>query len=252
MNNYLVCGASSGIGLALVSKICQFSTSGKVLATHRPTSTLTPLKTLKNQYPEKLELISLQATEPADYVRLQERIQQWQQPLDYCINAIGLLHDKDLEIFPERKLDEFQAEAFQRVIATNVTPTVLLAKHLIESLRASEAPTLVAVSAKVGSIADNRMGGWYSYRISKTALNMAIKNIAIELGRYNSKACVLALHPGTTDTKLSEPFMESAKKKYKIHSPEDTADNLLTVIETARQKKDSGAFYSWDGTQLPW
>ncbi len=252
MNNYLVCGASSGIGLALVSKICQSSTSGKVVATHRPTSDLSGLKELQDQFPEKLQLISLRASKPTDYLQLQEKIQQWQQPLDYCINAIGLLHDKSLDIFPERKLDEFEAEAFQQVMATNVTPTVLLAKHLIEYLRASDAPTLVAVSAKVGSIADNRMGGWYSYRISKAALNMAIKNIAIELGRYNSKSCVLALHPGTTATKLSEPFMASAKKKYKIHSPEETAENLLTVIETARQKKETGAFYSWDGAPLPW
>ena len=134
----------------------------------------------------------------------------------------------------------------------NVVSTVLLAQVYKNFIKDANNPVFAALSAKVGSIEDNRMGGWYSYRISKAALNMTLKNIAIEYSRLNKKSCVCALHPGTTDTKLSEPFMRTAQKKYKIHSPSETAQHMINVIEKGQQARETGVFYSWDGQKLPW
>ncbi len=252
MSNYLVCGASSGIGLALVLEFCQLATSQKIIATHRPNSDLTALLELQKKFPNKLHLHVLQADHEPDYENLKNIILAWNQPLDVCVNSIGLLQDQDLQVFPERKIEEFSLAAFSMVVAANVAPTLLLAKHLKGILRESASPLFVSLSAKVGSIGDNKMGGWYSYRISKTALNMAIRNFALEMGRVNARSCVLALHPGTTESKLSEPFMDSAKKKYTIHQPSETARNLIKVIEQCVANGETGAFYSWDGTLLPW
>jgi NAD(P)-dependent dehydrogenase (short-subunit alcohol dehydrogenase family) len=105
------------------------------------------------------------------------------------------------------------------------------------------------ISAKVGSISDNRLGGWYAYRASKAALNMFIKNIAIEFARNKKKIILLSLHPGTTKTELSEPFTKNTK--YQLHTPIETAKNLLSVIEN-KTLDDSGKFFSWDGEELPW
>src|SRR5690554_5007885 len=109
---------------------------------------------------------------------------------------------------------------------------------------------VAAISAKVGSISDNHLGGWYAYRCSKAALNMLVKNLSVELPRrYRPVACV-ALHPGTTRSGLSEPFSQSLAS-LTVHEPEGTADNLFRVIE-ALQEQDNGRFTSWDGSDVPW
>ena len=108
---------------------------------------------------------------------------------------------------------------------------------------------LVTISAKVGSISDNKLGGWYGYRASKSALNMFIKNISIEYKNRKAPCIALAIHPGTTDTELSKPFI--ARSKLTIHTPEQTAENILNVIDSKRLE-DSGKFLSWDGTEIAW
>jgi NAD(P)-dependent dehydrogenase (short-subunit alcohol dehydrogenase family) len=127
--------------------------------------------------------------------------------------------------------------------------TPLLAKHFFELLKHKKPSVFAAISAKVGSIQDNQMGGWYGYRASKAALNMFLKNIALEFERRNAKTLVLALHPGTTVTELSKPFI--AKTKYTLHTPEQTADNLLAVINE-QDISSNKRFLSWDQTELPW
>ena len=106
-----------------------------------------------------------------------------------------------------------------------------------------------SISAKVGSIGDNQLGGWYGYRASKSALNMFIKTLAIEFDNRKIPAVVLAIHPGTTATELSRPYVSATKMT--VHSVEKTADHILSILDQ-RNKQDSGKFLNWDGSELPW
>ncbi|MDX1321189.1 MAG: SDR family NAD(P)-dependent oxidoreductase, partial [Oceanospirillum sp.] len=129
-------------------------------------------------------------------------------------------------------------------------PTLLLAQHFSSALKKSTRGIFAAVSAKVGSIEDNRLGGWYSYRASKAALNMALKTLSIEWQRSHKQLCVAALHPGTTDTGLSEPFQKNVPEG-KLFTPEQTGHYLLNVLEQLTPEQ-TGSFFSWNGETLPW
>jgi NAD(P)-dependent dehydrogenase (short-subunit alcohol dehydrogenase family) len=117
-------------------------------------------------------------------------------------------------------------------------------------LRHKERSIFATISAKVGSIGDNRLGGWYGYRASKTALNMFMRTVAIEYSRRCPKNIVVTLHPGTTDTRLSKPFQKNVPPE-KLFSVDRTVTQLLTVMENL-EEGDSGQFFSWDGSRLPW
>jgi len=132
----------------------------------------------------------------------------------------------------------------------NSIGAVLLAKHLMPLLRHKEGSIFASISAKVGSIGDNRLGGWYGYRASKAALNMFLKTISIEYSRRCPKTIVVALHPGTTDTRLSQPFQKNVPPG-KLFPVEKTVNLLLDVLASLKLA-DSGEFFSWDGSRLPW
>lgn len=170
--------------------------------------------------------------------------------LDWLINTIGILHDVDTDLRPEKRLQNFSLEHFQMVMTTNVVPTVFAAKYFSRLWPKSRAAVFASISARVGSIEDNRLGGWHSYRASKSGLNMMLKNIALEWAYKNPKVCVLALHPGTTDSALSEPFQKNVPEG-KLFSPEKTASYLVDVIST-KSPDDSGCFYDWNDKPIPW
>ena len=128
--------------------------------------------------------------------------------------------------------------------------SLLLAKYAGPKLKRSERGIFAALSAKVGSIEDNRLGGWYSYRASKAAANMVLKNLSIEWQRTAPNIRVLALHPGTTDTNLSRPF-QSRVKPEKLFSPEKVAELLLKQLDQSHANP-SGRFIAYDGEELPW
>jgi len=251
LRSFLICGASSGVGLALVDKLVSSEIVQNVWATARHPARSHELKQLQSQFPDKLRIAPLEAGTQEDYTRLRDAIVQQGTGLDVVINSMGLLHSPE-GLSPERKIEEFNLENHLKVYHVNCVSTLMLAQALKSLLRESSAPTFAAISAKVGSIGDNNTGGWHSYRVSKAALNMAIRNLAIEMGRLNKNSIFVALHPGTTETKLSEPFMASARKKYKIHTPQETAQNLLHVLNNLQSPKDNGSFLSWDGVHLPW
>lgn len=168
--------------------------------------------------------------------------------MDGLIYAVGRLHGEGLQ--PEKRLEDLDAESLARAFAINATAFPLLVRALMPWLRRPGLTRVMAVSAKVGSIEDNRMGGWYAYRASKTALNMFARNLSIELPRrLRSVACV-AVHPGTTRTPLSAPF-EQSLAQLRVHTPEDTANNLVRIFDELTTG-DNGRFINWDGTDLPW
>ena len=132
----------------------------------------------------------------------------------------------------------------------NSIGAVLLAKQVQPLLKHGDRAILATISAKVGSIGDNQLGGWYGYRASKAALNMLMKTTALEYKRTCPRAIVVNLHPGTTDTQLSQPFQRNVPPE-KLFSVDRTVQQLLGVI-AGLQESDSGEFFSWNGDRLPW
>ena len=132
--------------------------------------------------------------------------------------------------------------------AVNVFGPVLVAKHFIPCLTRDRKSVLAALSARVGSISDNRLGGWYSYRAGKAALNQMLKTLSIEIGRRFKNQIILGLHPGTVDTGLSKPFQSNVPDG-KLFTPEYSAKALLKVINTA-EASDSGNLLAWDGETI--
>ncbi len=169
------------------------------------------------------------------------------KPLDLVIVANGLLHDGG--IMPEKSLHELTAEKFNRVFAANTIVPALIAKYFLPKLNKLSSSRFAVLSARVGSISDNRLGGWYAYRASKAALNMIIKNAAIEIGRRNKYAIVVGLHPGTVDSYLSKPFQSNVPSE-KLFRPEFAAQALLNVLEGLKVNQ-SGRCFAWNGQEIP-
>ena len=169
-----------------------------------------------------------------------------EKPLDLVIVANGILHDDKL--MPEKSLRDLSAEKFHRVFEINTITPALIAKYFLLKLNKEKPSIFVALSARVGSISDNYLGGWYAYRASKTALNMIIKNASIEIGRRNKKAIIVGLHPGTVASNLSKPF-QSDIADGKLFTPEYSAGKLLEVLESLTPDQ-TGKCFAWDGTEV--
>lgn len=167
-------------------------------------------------------------------------------PIDLILVTVGLLHDDGL--MPEKALRDLSAEKFERLFAVNTIGPALVAKHFLPHIP-KEAPShFAAISARVGSICDNRVGGWYAYRASKAALNMVIKNASIEMARRYKHAIIIGLHPGTVDTGLSKPF-QSAVANSKLFTAEQSAAYLMDVLRDLTPD-DSGKCFAWDGQEI--
>lgn len=168
-------------------------------------------------------------------------------PLHLIINATGLLHDAHVQ--PEKAFRQISADSMARVLAVNTIGPALICKYFLP-LMARDAKTVMAhLSARVGSISDNRMGGWTSYRAAKAAQNMIVKNAAIETARRDKDKIIIGLHPGTVATRLSDPFQGNVAEG-KLFTPAQAANYLLRVID-ARRPEDSGKVFAWDGTEVP-
>lgn len=170
------------------------------------------------------------------------------QPLRLVINTAGLLHDGALQ--PEKRLAQVQRGHLERSFAVNAYGPLLLAQALEPSLPRNLPLHFVSFSARVGSIGDNRAGGWYSYRAAKAAQNQLLRTLALEWRRRLPLACITLFHPGTTATGLSEPFRRGVAAG-SLFSPERAANQLLDQL-AGRTPMDSGEFVAWDGCTIPW
>lgn len=160
--------------------------------------------------------------------------------------ATGLLHEPGL--MPEKAMKAVTAASLSRLFEVNAVLPALVCKHLAPLLPRDERSVIAALSARVGSIGDNRLGGWHAYRASKAALNMLIRCQAIELSRERPLAICAVLHPGTVDTPLSAPFARASRS---VEPPRTAAARLLKVVHQL-QPGDSGEFFDYDGTPVPW
>jgi NAD(P)-dependent dehydrogenase (short-subunit alcohol dehydrogenase family) len=241
--NVLIVGASQGIGLGFVQQMLEDDRIGQIYGTYRdPTSALLTLN-----HP-KLHCISLDITDETQIAALTQTIQAKTPQLHWVINCVGSLHTEQFQ--PEKSLRQISVQQLTHYFQVNSIGALLLAKHLQPLFKHGDRVVFAHISAKVGSIGDNGLGGWYGYRASKAALNMFMRNVAIEYKRSCPRAIVALLHPGTTDTQLSKPFQANVPAE-KLFSIDRTARQLMQVMENL-QESDSGSFFSWDGSQIPW
>lgn len=191
--------------------------------------------------------IELDSTD-ADAVAAQ--VSQWREQgvlFSRVISTIGVLHSEQFQ--PEKRLEDIDLDALMRVFTVNTASNVnwlKYAPHLLIKQRAE----WVVFSARVGSISDNRLGGWYSYRMSKAALNMLVKTAAVELQRRLKQAVLVSYHPGTVDTPLSEPFQANVKPE-KLFTPAFTAKQLLAILPELTVE-DGPHYIDWQGEAIPW
>ncbi len=162
------------------------------------------------------------------------------------IVASGYLHQDGNG--PEKDWRHLSAEELARNFAINATGPALVAKHFLPLLTEEGRSGFAALSARVGSISDNGLGGWYSYRASKAALNMIIRTLSVELARKKPEAFCVGLHPGTVDTGLSEPFQRNVPEG-KLFTPDFAASKLLDTLGKLGPE-DSGRCFAWDGQEI--
>ena len=224
----LVIGAKGGIGAALVQCLEASGQFGVVLGLSR------------NSTP------ALDVLDEASIRTAALAIDSRALPLRLVIEATGFLHNPVWS--PEKSWQQLDPAHMAHSFAVNAIGPALLMKHLLPLLARDGKSVFATLSAKVGSIGDNRLGGWYSYRASKAALNQLVHTAAIELRRRHPQAVCIALHPGTVDTGLSTPF---AKSGLEVRTPDAAAGRLLGALE-GLTPQDSGGFFNHDGSPLPW
>lgn len=235
-------GGSGGIGAALVAQLAGLPDVTLIHASYNSASKASLSESAGDTTEVRWsQLDATQEQAVSDWVASLETV-------DWIINCIGVLHTEKHQ--PEKTIRQFNPELFHESMTVNCLPTLLLAKYAHLALKKSDRALFATVSARVGSIEDNRLGGWHSYRSSKAALNMALKCVALEWARTLPNARVLSMHPGTTDTGLSEPFQQRVSEG-KLFSPEKTAGYLLEQMHRAHEH-ESGRFIAWDGSKIPW
>ncbi len=246
--NALIVGATQGIGLEFVRQFLKNGQIAQVFATYRSRQTADDLFAIAAQHPEKLHCIAMDVTDESQIVSGLEKVKQIAPQLHLVVNCVGLLHNDEQQ--PEKALRQLNADNLLNYFHINSIGPALLAKNLMPLFKHKEPALFATISAKVGSIGDNRLGGWYGYRASKAALNMFLKTAAIEYGRRHPNTTIILLHPGTTDTQLSKPFQRNVPPE-KLFSTKRTVDQLIDVMASVTPQ-DSGEFFSWDGSRLPW
>jgi len=244
----LVVGATRGIGLEFVNQLLQDERSVHVFATYRSEQTAAPLLELAKQHPQRLHCVPMDITEESQIEAGIAQIKSVVPNLHFVVNCVGLLHNEQQQ--PEKALRQLNADKLLTYFQVNSIGPALIAKHVMPVLKHKEPSLLATISAKIGSIGDNRIGGWYGYRASKAALNMFLKTASIEYRRRSPHTAIVMLHPGTTDTGLSKPFQRGVPPE-KLFSTEKTVSQLMSVLADVKME-DSGEFFSWDGSRLPW
>lgn len=243
----LIGGASRGIGLALCAALLARDDVSQVWAVARKASASTELATLAEQYGQRLKRVDCDARNEQSLEALVSETLEGCEHLHLVISALGILHQDGAKA--EKGLAQLTLASMQASFATNTFAPILLLKHLLPLLR-KQRSTFAALSARVGSIGDNRLGGWYSYRASKAALNQLLHTASIELKRLNPASTVLAIHPGTTDTELSQPFQANVPAG-QLFEPAFSADRIIELVG-AHGPADSGTFWAWNDEPIVW
>jgi NAD(P)-dependent dehydrogenase (short-subunit alcohol dehydrogenase family) len=241
-NNVLLVGGSGGIANAVINGLIASQTYDHIYVVSRRE---TPNKDL-NDRPE-INWIQLDSSVEDDVVAL---IESWRtQDIEFTrfISTVGVLHSDSLK--PEKRLEDINTDSLMSYFHTNVGSNAVWLKHANKFMSKSQSE-FVVLSARVGSISDNRLGGWYGYRASKAALNMLLKTASPEFKRRLPNCTLVCYHPGTVDTELSKPFQANVKPE-KLFTADFTAQQLLSILNNLN--RDSNIHYlDWQGVSIPW
>ncbi|MEM6411031.1 MAG: SDR family NAD(P)-dependent oxidoreductase [Pseudomonadota bacterium] len=229
-----IIGASGGIGGAFVNALAARDDVTEVLALSRSGTAFDNPKITPGHIDITHENSVLETSQQAG-------------ELDWVIVASGILSDGEA-LKPEKSWRDLNMDAFERVFRINTFGPALVAKHFLPLLPRKRRAVFASLSARVGSISDNGLGGWHAYRASKTALNMLIKNLSIELGRRNAEAICVGLHPGTVATDLSAKF--SGGVNHEIFTPDQSAGYLIDVLDDLPADQ-TGKVFDWKGEEIP-
>ncbi len=238
---YLVIGATGGIGRTLVS---EWAARGhRVLAVSRKGDR-------DDSWPESVEVMACDSSDEG-IAKVVSHLRDNDMQVRSAVCTIGFLHGQQqgVEVSPEKQLEALNEAQLSAYFSVNTIIPALWVKHLVTVMHPERA-TLACLSARVGSISDNRLGGWYGYRASKAALNMLIKTASIEYKRRAKNTSLLCYHPGTVDTALSEPFQGNVKPE-KLFTPEFTVTQLINILETL-DPQDSPYYRDWDDETISW
>lgn len=233
--NVLILGLGD-IGEALANHLKSSSSECRVFATKR-----------KADEDSHLKVFELDPTKDESWKEFTRKLSKECESLDLVISTYGVL--KSSKTIVEKRLSDIEMDSMVESFKVNALSAPIAAKYIEPFFSQDSLSYFVFLSAKLASIDDNKIGGWYSYRASKTALNMFMKNIAIEYQRKKLLTCVLSIHPGTTETKLSKDFLNHTSLK--VWSPQETAKHILSVIKSS-SLEDSGSFKNWDNNYLKW
>lgn len=244
----LVVGSTRGIGLALVHELLERGGFDHVIATYRSDEIPESLKELARLHPDALLLAQLDFSDAGSLEGFSQWLAGQEGSIELTVHVAGILHGENFQ--PEKSLDQCDPETLLHYFRINSIGPLMVARAVLENQSRKSEFTFAAVSAMVGSIGDNRKGGWYGYRASKAALNQFIRNLANECRLRFPGAAMVAIHPGTTDTDLSLPFQKNIPPG-KLYSPQITAKRLLDVLDSVNAEK-SGRFLNWNGAEIPW
>lgn len=246
IENVMIIGAGGGIGAAMVEG---FVNDGKrVFATARDlTAYQSSIPSCLRQDADRFMALAMDVTQQDTIASCFDTLATKTNKLNLLINCSGLLHSEQQQ--PEKRLEDANANAMLNSFAVNSVGPLLIARYAFPFFKHRETGILANLSARVGSISDNRLGGWYSYRASKAAQNMITKNISIELKRRSPGTICVGLHPGTVDTRLSKPFRRGVSET-QLKTPRESAAALYQVIQHL-QPEDSGKVFAWDGSEIP-
>ena len=244
LNNALVIGASGGIGESVVQHLAESGQYSQVFAVSRSLPK-TPLNGVKYQIIESQNEQSI--------AHLCQTLAKPNEQFSLVVCCIGALHgllENGQKILPEKRLEDINAAQLQYYFHINTVLPALWLKHLEPLVKGPMLANVVFLSARVGSISDNGLGGWYGYRASKAALNMLLKTAQIELQRRAKNVCLVSYHPGTVDTKLSQPFQANVKPE-KLFTAAFTAKQLLSLLPNFNPNH-SPYYIDWAGKTIPW
>lgn len=245
----IVIGASGGIGGGCVRQLCADSDTQAVFAVSRSLEDSSLLNISSGG--AKLSLLNADSSR-ASMLRVVAQIRKALPPGDVpefdIVIATGLLHNGTLQ--PEKRIETLERQAALDVLETNTLMPILWLQSLSSLFGKNVVARVAVLSARVGSISDNQLGGWYSYRASKAALNMMLKTLSVEFGRRFPKVKLLAYHPGTTKSELSAPFSSNVPSE-KLFSSDYSAERLVSVLR--EQPLDQTlSFVAWDGATIDW
>jgi NAD(P)-dependent dehydrogenase (short-subunit alcohol dehydrogenase family) len=247
----LVVGASRGIGLAIAERLLDDPAWCRVCATHRGPEVGDRLGRLARAHPERLVIYGrCEVTDDEALETLAGRLRGEAIELDLVMHCAGILHEAETGLRPEKALAQVDRRALARIFDVNAFSPLLLARAVFDRIPRQRPAHFAALSAMVGSIGDNRLGGWYGYRASKAALNQFLRTLANEARRTRPELCVTAIHPGTTDTDLSRPFQGNVADD-RLYTSQQSAARILDVV-LGGAPADSGRFMNWDGQPIPW